>query len=259
MSRDTAPAAIPVTVHVMDGLSRLLWWAAWAWVCMVLGQQLLALLRSPIQRVIVTGDTTHQSEHVLRPYLSAIEHADFWRLPLAPVAQSLEDAPWVRHVGLQRDFPKRLRIHIEEHQAAAWWGEAGGNRLLNTYGEVFEAPLTEDERAKQHWPVLNGPAERSADILRAYVSLRELLDAHALRISELSLSPHGAWHAVLNDSIQLALGRAAPSQWASQVTPMLQTLPALRARYDQALRSIDLRYPNGFAVSLSGISVGPKL
>lgn len=250
---------IPITLRVWDGLSRLLLWAAAALVLVALVRLVWQGVHAPVTHVVISGDTMHQSEHGLRPYLSEPLKVDFWRLPLSSVAASIDEAPWVRQATVQRDYPAGLRVHIQEHQAAAWWAEAMGNRLVNSYGEIFEAPVSDEDKATQHWPVLNGPAERSAEILRAYVQLSQALANTDLQVQSLRLSAHGTWQAVLNADIQLALGRSAPETWHDKLAPMLSTLPALRSSYDQALRSIDLRYPNGFAVSLSGVSVGPKL
>ena len=258
MNRRLTPTPMPTTVAVLDALSRLLLWAV-VLAGLVWGTQLWARqMHAPIQRVTVVGDTAHQSELGLRPYLQPLRHANFWTLDLARLAESVNDAPWVRRVTLARDYPAGLRLRLEEHQAVAWWSEANGNRLVNQFGEIFEASL-DDATVAASLPVLDGPIERSADLLRAFVQLQTRLQGTPLRAHALRLSPHGSWQATLNDGVELALGREDTNAWANKLTQMTDTLNALRQHYDQNLRSIDLRYPNGFAVSLHGVSVGPQL
>jgi len=47
---------------------------------------------------------------------------------------------------VRRDFPNRLRVELEEHQAVAYWGAEGDSRLLNSFGEVFDANVVEVEQ-----------------------------------------------------------------------------------------------------------------
>ncbi len=257
MSKRPESTPIPVTLKVLDGLSRLLLWGVVVAGLGLAAQRLVQQGGSIIKRVVVEGDTRHQTAVGLRPYLQAVSQLNFWTLNLNQVAQKISDVPWVRRVTVQRDFPAGLRLHIEEHQAVAWWAEANGNRLVNQFGEIFEATL--DDAAAPSLPILDGPSERSADILRAYVALSERLKDSGMQAHALRLSPHGSWQATLDDQVLLALGRDDTQAWGEKLHRMNQTLSALRQHYDQALRSIDLRYPNGFAVSLHGVSVGPQL
>lgn len=257
MSRKPATATAPVTLWVWDALSRLLLAAAALGAALLLGRALWLRWVTPIAAVVVVGDTEHQSERVLRPYLQAGVRGDFWRSDLTAVAQALADAPWVRSAVVARDYPARLRVQIEEHRAVAWWGEAKGTRLVNDRGEIFEAPL--ESSGSPNWPVLIGPAQRSSEVLAAYRQLSDGLRDGPFQVSALELSPHGSWRATLNDDLSLVLGRLDQAEWPTRLQRMNATLALLRQRYDQALRSIDLRYPNGFAVSLRGVTVGPKL
>ena len=257
MKRRATSTPVPATVWVFDALSRLALWGVIALGVVLALRAAWLNGHAPIQQVLIVGDTTHQSERVLRPYLTDSLNGDFWRLDLAAVAAAISDAPWVRRAVVQRDYPMRLRVIIEEHQAVAWWGEAQGNRLVNPYGEIFEASL--DGPAPEDWPVLSGPPERAREVLQAYVQLNQSLRDSPLPVRGVSLSPHGTWRATVGDGVSLALGRDDFATWPRKLQQMSDTLSVLRQRYDQALRSIDLRYPNGFAVSLSGISVGPQL
>jgi cell division protein FtsQ len=249
-------ATLPINVRVLDVLSRLALSlslaAGLAWVG-------LWLVRNPawsVAALVVRGETANQNEVALRRALKSALSGSFLSLDLNQVRTLMQDVPWVRKATVRRDFPNRLAITVQEHHGVAWWGEAKGTRLVNNYGEIFEASA--DEADTQQWPVLHGPDERSADVLRAYVGLRDALIPSHLDVRTLSLSAHGNWQAQLEGNTELVLGREAPQDWLPRVQRMTQTLSALRQRYDQALQRIDLRYPNGYAVALHGVSVGPR-
>ena len=50
--------------------------------------------------------------------------------------RSLEKLPWVRKVTIRREFPDRLVMQMEEHQALAHWNNG---ELINQQGELFVA------------------------------------------------------------------------------------------------------------------------
>ena len=209
-----------------------------------------------VEHVEIQGDNRHQSDISVQRAIKATLNESFLSIDLAKLQGLVEDVPWVRRAKVQRDFPKGLRITIEEHQAVAWWGEAKGTLLVNAQGEIFEAQAEAEE--SQHWPVLAGPDDRVKEVLSAFNELQASLRTANLKANRLTLSSHGSWMAVLDGDISLALGRAQVTDWLTQVQRMINTLPDLRQRYEQALRSIDLRYPNGYAVALAGVSVGPR-
>ena len=209
-----------------------------------------------VERVDVRGDNRHQSDVSIQRAIKPALNESFLSIDLVKLQRAVEDVPWVRRAAVQRDFPKGLRITIEEHEAVAWWGEAQGTQLVNAQGEIFEAQAEADE--SQSWPVLAGPEDRVKDVLKAFSDLQAVLKPANLKAKRLTLSSHGSWLAELEGDINLALGRTPVDEWLAQVDRMINTLPELRQRYEQALRSIDLRYPNGYAVALSGVSVGSR-
>ena len=251
------PAAnLPINVRVLDILSRL---ALGVTLAAGLAWLVVWLTHNPawsVAAVVIQGDTTHQNELTLRRAIKGALNTSFLSVDLNQVRTLVKDVPWVRQATVRRDFPNRLTIVLQEHHAVAWWGEAKGTRLINNYGEVFEASA--DEADTHLWPVLQGPEERAADVLRAYAGLRDVLTPSHLEIQTLALSAHGNWQAQLTGNTALVLGREAPQDWLPRVQRMTTTLDALRQRYDQALQRIDLRYPNGYAVALQGVSVGSR-
>ena len=68
--------------------------------------------------------------------------------------------PWGKAV-VRREFPNRLQVVLQEHQAVAYWGSDSELRLINSYGEVFEANVGEVEA--EMLPQLDGPEGQAAD------------------------------------------------------------------------------------------------
>ena len=63
----------------------------------------------------------------------------------------------------------------------------------------------------------------------------------------MSLSPRGNWSLILNDSIQITLGREKIIERLARFAELYQVLELM---VSEKLESVDLRYDNGIAVKL---------
>lgn len=196
---------------------------------------------------------------------------NFFTVNLDHARQSFEKLPWVRKVSVRRQFPWRLEVSLEEHEALAQWNGSG---LVNTRGEVFAAALPEASRMRQEeraLPEFSGPGDAAGEMAQMYRTLGGQLAPLGREIVQLSLSPRRAWQLRLDNGMVLELGNEQPQQRLERFVAVypysLATL--LRAYGDaaqaageekgvqangqmRAAKYVDLRYRNGFAVSLGG-------
>ena len=188
---------------------------------------------------------------------------NFFTVNLDRARQSFEKLHWVRKVSVRRQFPWRLEVSLEEHDALAQWNGSG---LVNTHGEVFAAALPETNSAL---PKFSGPDDAAVEMAQMYRALGEQLAPLRREIVQLSLSPRHAWQLRLDNGTVLELGSEQPQQRLGRFVAVypysLATLlkangdPAAGGEKDmratgqkQAVKYVDLRYRNGFAVSLGG-------
>src|SRR5450756_2096570 len=82
-------------------------------------------------------------------------HGNFFTVDIERLRQSLEKLPWVRNVSIRREFPQRLAVRLEEHQALARWNN---NALVNRQGEIFAANI------EQALPRFTGQDGAAADV-----------------------------------------------------------------------------------------------
>ena len=221
------------------------------------GAVVLWALRHPawtVRAITVQGDVTHQNAVTFRAQLASqmktTLSGSFLTLDLQQVRQLFEGVPWVRRAVVQREFPNRLKVTIEEHQAVAWWGESGSGRLVNRLGEVFEASPDEGEEL----PELAGPDHQSAQVWALYQTLQTEFQRLDMGLARLELTERGSWRADLDAGARLELGRGTAKELMARVQRFTGTLSQLTARYPGALESVDLRYPNGYALRVRGVS-----
>lgn len=208
-----------------------------------------------IRGLTVLGDISHTSALTLRAHVGPQLSGTFLTVDLNAVRQAFETVPWVRRAVVQREFPNRLRVILQEHQAVAYWGEEGESTLVNRQGEVFEANLGEIEQ--DDLPRLDGPVERSAEVLAMYRELQPLFEALDLQIDQLALSGRGNWHLQLASGAGIELGSGDTEQVANRARQFLGTVAQVAVHHGRkldALEMADLRYAQGYALRLRGVS-----
>lgn len=246
--------SIPPDVRWMNRLSVLLVTGA---VVGALALLALWLLQRPVfalTRITVVGDVVHNNPVTVRANVAPRLRGNFYTLDLGQARAVFESLPWVRRAVVRREFPNRLRVTLQEHQAVAYWGSSDEPRLVNHHGEVFEANV--DEVDRDDLPRLNGPDAQSAQVLAMYRRLDvhvRLLDA---ALESLELSARGSWHARLDNDAAIELGTGSDDEIVQRLQRFVQTFAQVGARYGRradALLSADLRYPSGYALRLRGV------
>lgn len=216
-----------------------------------------------IAAITVLGEVSHNSAINLRANVAPRIKGTFFTVDLAQVRGVFESVPWVRQAVVRRDFPNRLLVKLQEHQAVAYWGSEGDSQLINSYGEVFEANVGEVEQ--DMLPRLSGPEDQSVEVLTMFHALKPLYAGLDLQLDQLELTGRGSWRARLENGADIEMGRGSVDEVTARVQRFLKTLTQVTSRYGRrahALESADLRHDNGYALKLRGVSTtvadGPK-
>lgn len=245
-------STLPTDVRLMALATSLL---GWALVAMVLAAGGLWAVRHPVwnvQALEVGGELRHQNEAILRAHLGSRLRGSFLTLSLQEVQAVFESVPWVRKATVQRVFPNRIRITLEEHHAMASWGPTGTNFLLNQQGEVFEASADDDEI--DALPELLGPQGQAQQVKLVYGLLGPLFDGVDMALDRLELTAQGSWRAGLDNGADIEVGRGDADELEARVRRFTTTLPQVTRQHGRSLESADLRYPAAYAVRLRGVS-----
>lgn len=196
----------------------------------------------------------------LQTALAGQVRGNFFLLNLDQVRRRIETVPWVRHAAIRRVWPSTLLVRIEEQQPLALWNE---NQMINTWGEAFTAnpgELPDDLQL----PQLNGPGSSERLVVQRYAEIARWFAPLGLSVREATLSPRYAWEVSLSDGVRLTLGRDPAADatdphgrsgalpFAARIERFVQAWPELSRRLgDRMIASADLRYPNGFAITLA--------
>ena len=227
-------------------------------IVMSLGTSAWWVLRHPmfaIQHISVDGETAHHNEVTLRANVMPQLSGNFFTLDLQQAKASFEALPWVRKATVRREFPNRLRVHLDEHQPVALWGENSDSSMVNQDGVVFEANV--DDIDAGQLPVLSGPVGQSVLVWQMYTYLRPILDTVSMSVDKLDLSPRGSWRVQTDSDATIELGRGSQEEVGQRLQVFLNTVAQVTSRYQRTTNSVlaaDLRHTNGYALRLRGVT-----
>lgn len=256
------PLVLPVDVRLMNGVATLIFVLA-ALGAVVAG--VLWLMRSPffpIRAIQLDGDMARNSVPTIRANAAPQLAGNFFSADLQAGRAAFEAVPWVRRAVVRRVWPDVLAVRLEEHRAAAIWeGQgaddganvgAGGERLVNSFGEVFEANVGDVE--DDSLPVLAGPESQAAAMLSLLQRLQPALARLDLAVARVQLSGRGSWRVELDSGAALELGRGSEEQLMARSERFVRTYTQVAAKWRQPLEYADLRHADGYAVRLRGVS-----
>ena len=246
------PLVLPADIRFMNGMSMAF---GWLFIGMALVLLISWLFRQPIfnlSAIMVRGDVTHNNAVTLRANVAPRLAGNLFTVNLEQTRAVFESVPWVRNAVVQRHFPDRLKVLLQEHQAVAYWGPEGDTRLVNSFGEVFEANQAEVESADL--PQLNGPPGQTPLVLQAYRQLSVQFEKLEMQLERLELTGQGSWRARLDSGAALELGHGSADEIEARTQRFIATLNQVSSRYGRDLESADLRYSNGYALKLKGVT-----
>lgn len=233
------PLSLTLTPRAMN-------WLMGVAVLMILGGALLWLtvwinnpVNLPIKRVDWQSEFRYLQRNELQAVIEPHVQTNLYLLDEVALETGLESHPWIRAVSLRKAWPNELLLNVEEQLPIAFWGK---DHLLNQFGEVFAAELPEK---LGEFPLIYSPKNNGREMAERFISMSRSLSGLGLKIAELTEDASGVWRMKLQDGQKVIIGRKEQEKRIKRFR--VGYTQALRSRFSD-VRSIDLRYTNGFAI-----------
>jgi cell division protein FtsQ len=239
--------AVPADVRVMNvasalALAALVGLLVVAGLNWVAGRPFFAF-----RNIRLEGDVTRNSLATIRANASPRLAGNYFTLDLQTARGAFEAVPWVRHAVVQRVWPNRLVVRLEEHQpVAVWKGDEGNDRLVNHHGEVFDANVGDVE--DEELPEFSGSEAQASAILAMYRRLTPVFAPLDLMPMGLSLSEGGSWELSLDDGSTVVIGRGTDDEVVARCARFVGTVTQAVARQHRRWVHADLRHADGYAL-----------
>jgi len=248
-----APAVVPTDVRLMNAVAGAIFALAGA---ALLALGVLWLTRAPlftIRAIRLDGDLARNNVSAIRANALPQLTGNFFSIDLARARDAFQGVPWVRQAVVRRVWPDRLAVRLEEQRPAAiWQGDEGSDRLVNSFGEVFDANVGDVE--DEGLPNFSGPDGSAAAMLSMYTRLQPVFEVLDQAIETLHLSRRGSWSVALDGGATVQLGRGSEDEVVARSARFARTLPQVTGRFNEPLESADLRHTDGYAVRLRGVT-----
>jgi cell division protein FtsQ len=194
----------------------------------------------PIRYVRIEGVFQYLTKEEIKQALLVQVMTGFLNADMHLIRQALLNLPWIAEVKVKRVWPDAIEIKVYEQYPVARWNNIG---LLNEQGDLF-TPTNLAQFNKL--PLLYGPLGQEKKLMEIMKQLQAGLANYSMGLAEFHVNERRAWTLVLNNELILKLGRREPLQKFQQFLPIV---PVLGKERIAVMAVVDLRYPNGFAVT----------
>lgn len=194
----------------------------------------------PVRNIRISTSYQHVTPEELQAVVTPFLKQGFFYVSLEPLHAAIERMTWVDKVSVRRVWPSTLMINIIEQRAVARWGNGG---ILNADGELFHP---QERSLPKDLPLLVGPAEQHQPIFQHYQALQSMLTPNQMTILAVQVSARRSWQLQLDNHIVVELGR---KDHRLRLQRFVRALPTLQKKRRGKIHAVDLRYPNGLAVS----------
>ena len=197
-------------------------------------------LDKPITKVSIEGDFKYLDHQQLVGLVNGQINGGFITIDLQALQNVLHQHPWVAEVSIQRQWPTYLRINVTEEVPIARWSN---DAFLNRLGDKL---IIQDNSQLENLPLMTAEFGSSSEVMKQYQRLSDLLLPTGLELSKLKLDRLGAWQVETSNGIKLILGR---NKVGEKIRRLVLVWETDLGQQSSKIKTIDLRYPNGLAVS----------
>lgn len=171
----------------------------------------------------------------IKPYLTG----SYFYVDLDKAKEIALQTEWVSDVKIERELPATVRLIIKEHEPVAHWireGQSAG--LVDGEGKVFQAAYQGGKL-----PEFDGEVNVLPTMAQQYKTFADELQPLRLSILRLQYTPRASWTMMLNNGVELRLGKQdVNTRMARFVDAWQHSLSEI-----SGLDYVDMRYSDGFA------------
>jgi len=194
----------------------------------------------PLKYVRTEGIFQYLSKNEVQAVLQPLVLTGFFDVNMQAIHAAVATLPWVDTVAVKRIWPDAIDIKVSEKKPYARWGK---NSLITEQGVIF-TPKNTDQF--QSMTAVTGPESQQVRVLEIMKGIKTALADQSMELAEFSVNDRWAWKIKLATGLEILLGR---NEQLKKLQRFLKTLNVLKQEQVEQIAVVDLRYPNGYAVS----------
>jgi cell division protein FtsQ len=194
----------------------------------------------PIKYIRTEGVFKYLVQDEIKDALQPLVKTGFFDVDVQVIHAAVTGLPWVESATVRRVWPDTIDIKVRERKPFVRWGEKS---LMSENGIVFIPRSTEPF---EDLMILTGPDQQQVKVLEIMKGVKTALADQSFEIAEFTINNRWAWKIKLANGLKIQLGR---TEQLKKLQRFLKTLNVLQQEQIDAMEVVDLRYPNGYAVS----------
>ncbi|MEI6706387.1 MAG: cell division protein FtsQ/DivIB [Methylococcales bacterium] len=194
----------------------------------------------PIKYVRTEGVFRYLGKDEVETALQPLVKTGFFDADVQVIHAAISLLPWVESATVKRVWPNAIDIKVRERKPFVRWGEKS---LISEKGVVF---TPESIEPFEDLMILTGPDQQQVKVLEIMKGVKTALADQSFEMVEFTINNRWAWKLKLANGLEILLGR---NNQLEKLQRFLKTLTVLQQEQIDAMEIVDLRYPNGYAVS----------
>ena len=188
----------------------------------------------PIEEVEVTSTTSNYDTEKINDIVASIQGQDLLSLDLSDIKRSIRSDDWIRDVEIKKSFPDTLEIIIIPQQPYVVYN----SKIMMLDGTVISASMLPLDL-----PIIVDHTNDSQSSMNTMILTSKLLQKIGLDIKKVEI--HDALIKVFTSTNILISDRINYQVNLNRLVIAFQDLQKL---FKKEIKSIDMRYSNGFAI-----------
>lgn len=200
----------------------------------------------PIENIKIEGTFENLSRSDIKKTVMSVARGGYFTVDLNVIRNALVELPWVEEASIRKQWPAGLTITVTEKRAIAFWGKSD---LLSDKGELFSPGPVSLKSVSQvlSMPQLDGPDNLHKSVWVFLKDTNKKIKDLDVVIKHLILDKRRSWEMRLSNDVVVKLGRENTD---SRLQRFIKVFKLENAPKMQNIESMDLRYPNGFAIRM---------
>ena len=188
----------------------------------------------PIEEVEITSTTSNYDTEKINDIVVSIHGQDLLSLDLSDVKRNIRSDDWIRDVKIKKSFPATLEIVIIPQQPYAIYN----SKIMTIDGTVIGASLMQLDL-----PIIIDHTNDSQSSMNTMILTSKLLKKIDLDIKKIEI--HDSIIKVFTSANILISDRV---NYENNLNRLVVTFHDLQKLFKREIKSIDMRYSNGFAI-----------
>ena len=188
----------------------------------------------PIEEVEITSTTSNYDTEKINDIVVSIHGQDLLSLDLSDVKRNIRSDDWIRDVKIKKSFPDTLEIIIIPQQPYAIYN----SKIMTIDGTVIGASLMQLDL-----PIIIDHTNDSQSSMNTMILTSKLLKKIDLDIKKIEI--HDSIIKVFTSANILISDRV---NYENNLNRLVVTFHDLQKLFKREIKSIDMRYSNGFAI-----------